>query len=409
MKSFRVHRRTGPSRLSQGVSLIEALVALAVMAIGLLGVAGMQTTLRSTADLSKQRSEAVRLAQEKLEDLRSFGELVVPTGSTERDYAGIVTPAPEVVTSSANTGFANTVFTRTVTVTAPSATQPRFKTVRVKVGWYDRVGDATNPADERTVELYSTIAQVAPELGATLGVPANTSGPQSPGGRHVTIPRAAVDQGNGTSIFTPPGGAGVTWTFVNATGWINNVCTPAGTCVGTTSVLLSGYVRFATGPQPSQAEAETPTDPLVPLGVEVTLTDPVLPTPTRSCFTDSATSSTYVAYYCVVPIVPVLAVVATYTWSGASHLNTLPLATSSTDNSSSRFRVCRYTPDPTTNTPAAGNVAHPLNYASVGTSLVNQNFLVISAGDGIVGSAPFTCPGSSSNPLINSNTRLHQP
>ena len=55
-------------RSSRGVSLIEALVALAVMAFGLLGVVGMQSTLRVNADVSRQRAEAVRMAQEKMED-----------------------------------------------------------------------------------------------------------------------------------------------------------------------------------------------------------------------------------------------------------------------------------------------------------------------------------------------------
>ena len=104
MKANLLTRRPGLSRPSRGVSLIEALVALAVMSIGLLGVAGMQATLRSTADLSKQRSEAVRLAQEKLEDLRSFGTLVAHTGSTEHDYASILSVLPETVTCSAG-GF----------------------------------------------------------------------------------------------------------------------------------------------------------------------------------------------------------------------------------------------------------------------------------------------------------------
>ena len=39
-----------------GVSLIEALVALAVMAFGILGVVGMQSNMRTGADISRQRS-----------------------------------------------------------------------------------------------------------------------------------------------------------------------------------------------------------------------------------------------------------------------------------------------------------------------------------------------------------------
>ena len=83
---------------SRGVSLIEALVALAVMAFGLLGVVGMQATLRFNADVSRQRAEAVRMAQEKMEEMRAFGVLgsVAPAG--EHGYADIIsatdTPPP---------------------------------------------------------------------------------------------------------------------------------------------------------------------------------------------------------------------------------------------------------------------------------------------------------------------------
>jgi hypothetical protein len=88
-------------------------------------------------------------------------------------------------------------------------------------------------------------------------------------------------------------------------------------------------------------------------------------------------------------------------------LGTLPLATSTADASASRYRVCRYTPDPATDTPSVGNVGHPLDYAAVGTALTNQNFLVIRAGDG---TTPFTCPtDDTSTPLVDGDTRRHQP
>ena len=416
MKSALHLRRAGPSRQSRGVSLIEALVALAVMAIGLLGVAGMQTTLRSTADLSKQRSEAVRLAQEKLEDLRSFGTLVALTGSTEHDYASILSVLPETVTSTATSGYANTTFTRTVTVTTPTAGLPQLKTVRVKVGWYDRVGDTTVATDERTVELYSTIARVAPELGASLGVPANTSGLQRPRGRHVTIPRTNIQPGTGdTTVFTPPGGGGATWTFVNATGLINNVCTPVIGCVGTASALLSGYIRFATAHvQPTYVESETPPGsaasfPSIGVAVATVLPFPNVPAP---CYTAPPDASGAVAYACAVPILyPQPNVVATFTWSGMSSLTGLAIpdpAIAAQMMSPAMVKVCRYTPEPTTD--IAANVAHPLNYGPQGQSLANQNFLVIRAGDG---TTSFTCPlddgASNVTPLVDGDTRRHQP
>ncbi|MBK9362618.1 MAG: hypothetical protein IPM99_16590 [Rubrivivax sp.] len=53
------------------------------------------------------------------------------------------------------------------------------------------------------------------------------------------------------------------------------------------------------------------------------------------------------------------------------------------------------------------NVEHPLNYLDLTESLINQNFLVIRAGDG---ATPFDCPADdAATPLINGNTWHHQP
>src|SRR4051794_6693571 len=75
------------NRYSRGVSLVEAMVALAVMAFGMLAVVGVQSTLRLNGDIAKQRSEATRLAQETLETYRSFTSLDV--GPADKTWNGI--------------------------------------------------------------------------------------------------------------------------------------------------------------------------------------------------------------------------------------------------------------------------------------------------------------------------------
>ncbi|MBL0296205.1 MAG: prepilin-type N-terminal cleavage/methylation domain-containing protein [Betaproteobacteria bacterium] len=79
-------------RSARGVSLVEALVALAVMAFGMLGLIGVQSTLRLNGDTAKQRSEAVRIAQSRLDDLRAFSVLPVTAGASA--YADIVSAGP---------------------------------------------------------------------------------------------------------------------------------------------------------------------------------------------------------------------------------------------------------------------------------------------------------------------------
>lgn len=398
--------RVVPLRRStvRGVSLVEALVALAVMSVGLLGVVGMQATLRTNADLSRQRSEAVRMAQEKVESLRAFTRLDGAAGG-ELDYAHIASSTAQDVTPSS--GRANATFKRTVRVDSPAAGAPAIKTVTVAVQWWDKRADVTDLSDPniQQVVLTTAIAKLDPALGASLGIPTNRSVTQRSKGRNMTIPPAAVMRSDGTSVFTPPGGGGVTWVFSNDTGRIVQV--------GTTTlqaVLLSGYIRFATGTsQPTGVQSETPPGSPMTVGIDVALTAPLLATgdPVPQCFVATPDASGAVAYNCLVPIFGTAPQTVTYTWSGRSSLTSLTLATSVNDPNASAYRVCRYTPDPTTDTPNGGNAAHPLDYVSVGRALANQNFLVIRAGGGGI---PFTCPPDDTRTLlIDGSTRRHQP
>lgn len=60
-----------PRRRQAGLSLIEVLVALVLLAIGLLGLAGLQASGMRVGLGSVQRSQAVQLAQDMIERLRA--------------------------------------------------------------------------------------------------------------------------------------------------------------------------------------------------------------------------------------------------------------------------------------------------------------------------------------------------
>jgi Tfp pilus assembly protein PilV len=141
---------TVKSRSQHGVSLIEALLALVVMAVGMLGVVGLQATLRSNGDLSRQRAEAVRIAQETLETWRSFTR--VEADAAEFDFVDdIVTVGSTPVA----TTVANTTFNRERLVTAA---WPGMKTLSVRITWQDRTGQ------NQEVALHSAVARVARTL-----------------------------------------------------------------------------------------------------------------------------------------------------------------------------------------------------------------------------------------------------
>ena len=375
----------------RGVSLIEALVALLIMSFGILGIAGMQATLRGNADLSRQRGEAVRMAQEILETYRNFSQLPLSADATLVTYAGILPRTfPDF-------GGVNATYARSVAV--DDSTVGRFKILTVTVQWNDRQGTS------QSVKLKSMVNGVAPELPGTVGIAPAGAPLRLPFGRSAAIPPAAVDQLDGTSSFSPPNSGTVSWVFNNASGLITSICSAPGVCVAGTNLLLDGFVRFDLGlSAPLDGAAESASSaPIAGVGVDVLQTAPVVGT--ISCFRD--TQLTYLSYFCAVPVT-----IAFPRWAGRAVLTGLtgvtPLAGSISDVSAAAYRVCRYTRDRAqTIVPSIANSDHPLDYLDVKGGLTNQNFLVIRGGNGI---AAFDCPADDPlTTLVNGTTWHHQP
>lgn len=227
----------------RGISLVEALVALAVMAFGMLALVGVQATMRLNSDVAKQRSEATRIATEEIERLRGFRAMAVVTGQPGISYDEITSRTATYAAPDATIGNATYSITRTVI----AATGTQQKTVAVRVGWTDRSGQA------QSVTLESVISGTDPALSGLLAVPPVPSAVHQRGGRHPTIPPEAVDFPSlGRSGFKPFGLGTVYWLFNNSTGDIVGVCTNAAnappsvsdSCDPITALLLSGEVSF---------------------------------------------------------------------------------------------------------------------------------------------------------------------
>lgn len=405
-------------RIQRGVSLVEALVALAVMGFGILGIVGLQMSLRNSADVSKQRAEAVRMGQAIIERRRAYSALASASAVTA--FADIVSRGPTAASGpTSNTDF-------NITETVVDFNNPRRKSLVVDVTWRDRTG-----VDLQSIRLSTVIAGVPPALTAGLGFP-GTVDPRTRG-RHGAIPKTAVDQGNGTSRFDLPGSTPtsvIRWIFDNSTGFITQTCTGSETtpvCIAATRRLLQGFVVFATtATAPGPADAEAPPSPSSLVGVDVQQTVPI--SGTENCYVYQETA--YVEYWCAVRVDDLAGKV----WSGRAEVAVTPLASSVADASASRLRVCRYTPvrgcqpavgDTIWGNPGAtascsapvppaaaasrpmANQDHPSTYAGVKESMINQNFLVIRAGNG---TTAFDCPADDTGtPLINGNTWHHQP
>lgn len=77
LKGFSLRRR--PSHIQQGYMLVEALVSFAVIGVGILGAAKLNTVILQGAGTSKARAEAMLLAQSTIENARNF---TLPDGCT---------------------------------------------------------------------------------------------------------------------------------------------------------------------------------------------------------------------------------------------------------------------------------------------------------------------------------------
>lgn len=390
------------NRLQRGISLIEALLALAVMALGMMGLVGVQATLRSTSDVAKQRSEAVRIAQVEIERWRAFTALAGGAGTNYADMAD----------ATATVAGTNATFTRTTDVTALAAPRPGTA-MSVTVTWTDRTDQA------QSVQLATLIAGIAPELAGTLSVPGDGDLVRQPRGRNRGIPPQAKELGGGNSGWIPPGLTGVAWVFNDVTGLINFCTTTAAstgglvydavntasnnvTCTTDFGILVSGYVRYALGTtQPTAAQAasapsgpiDAPASNLAEVWVNHGTVGYASP---QQCVVEHfnlapGVTTAYSAYYCAVPVMIIVGVQPA--WSGSLSLGPASLmAPILATTYSDLLKACRY---------------HPAaSYSVQKEPLTNQNFLMIRAGDGTVpppsgqtGSA-FTCPGT---------TLAHQP
>lgn len=383
----------------RGISLIEALVAMAVMAFGMLGVVGLQATLRSNADLSKQRSEATRIAQEEIERWRNFSLLDTPAGgptASRRAFADVAPFGPVNTTA-----YTSTTTNTTYSVSGAASAAGQHRTLTTSVSWQDRTG-AT-----QTVRLISGLTKVAPELGATAVAPSSGFAGIRDIGRQRGIPPQAKNFGDGTSGFRPPQAVSgtVAWLFNNTTG-VFTICTTTVTnnillvrtdlvsCGTTPYQLISGLIRFDTVSAPTPSSVLDPTTSLVnPLSIraQVQQSAPLALAGNVACFHDFA--SNYVEFFCPVQVEPItLANPQGLRWSGTLRIDpttmTSPAISGSVgDSNNGNRKVCRYRAAAT--------------YASVTVPLADQNLLVIRAGNG---ASAYGCPTSATGP-----TWPHQP
>ncbi len=372
---------TRASTQQAGFTFIEALVALMIVSFSLLAISGMQLSLSRNADVAKQRTEASRLAEEKIEEFRSFSGIT----SGGVNWNGLASGSDSIsgYTVNATTVIpTNTTFTRTWTV--GGVVGDTMRSMGVTVSWQDRVGETQN------IFLTTSISKTDPSDSGFLNFPLEQNTTiKRPKNRSLNIPITAIDVGGGKSsyqfasnyavIFSDATGAVVEKcnNTVNSTTYNNNSagCTPFN------GYLLAGYVSGALIP--------TSGIPVAPSGVNTAgLTGwDSSNGKSISCFYGQARNQStnvpltgFYYYSCVIPVV------ANGTYAGTLKLGGVSII--------GNYKVCRFQYPTANNTSANSRNVQP--YVGVDESLDNQNFY-------IENSINATCPAVGGLALV-----LHQ-
>lgn len=127
-----LRRRRLPARRAAGFTIIEVLIAMTVLAIGLIGVVGLQRTSTQASGYSRRATEAAVLGEDKLEQLRTIPVLDIVDGSEQVDGTGVLS-SQGVFTRSWEIAWESDFATLTVTVAwgeDDGAHQISYRTVR---------------------------------------------------------------------------------------------------------------------------------------------------------------------------------------------------------------------------------------------------------------------------------------
>ena len=273
---------TCPQSRQRGIGLVEAMVALLVLALGMMTFGALQSRLRLNSDVAKQRAEAVRIAQEDIENFRAFGTFAIDNSVANNFAYDSILAGASTRTVLASNIVTQTNATYTVTRTVAAApisaglTGAQVKNVQVTVAWADRTAPTVAGVVQanQSVTLRTMVARSDPAVAASLALAPNGTPVRDLVGRDIKIPVVAMNLGDGTSAYKPVSNGTVAYVINNDTGVVTQRCTGissttvtnsltlanlAGRCTDVnaarTAYLVSGFVRTS-----SSGSATNPND-----------------------------------------------------------------------------------------------------------------------------------------------------
>ena len=181
-----IHRRQA------GFAIIESLIALLIMGFGMFSLSCMQMALSRHADDARQRTEAVRMAQEKIEEFRAYTGIATTVLGPETVSATALNW--NALTNGQDSVTRNAVYLRSWTLNGTPENPMRAATVRV--AWTDRANAA------QTVTLSTILSRTDPADSGLLGFALPPSSQRKhPKNRNPAIPIHALDLGNRLSAL----------------------------------------------------------------------------------------------------------------------------------------------------------------------------------------------------------------
>ena len=313
-----------------GFAFLEVLIAVVIVGFGVISIGKFFSVSMLNSGFARQQTIALSLADSKIEELRAYGSLTTYDAiSTSTDTNGDYTISWSITPSTANVGHIG-----------------EYKEINVTVTWTDLQG--VNRATNATSIIGATDPNAIAHLLKNYAPPGN---PIHPFDRVLKVPIPAINQGDGTSSYAPPGTTGVSILLDNTSGnVVGGTGIPTNIAGATAYYLLSGYISFGSGSRRPTIDAED--------NIDITLS---VSASNYTCWDDSHLSSAqkvypdYITYSCVVKglgaTVPV--------WSG-----TLSLTLNHVSHSYWSNKVCRF--DDTL-----------ASYTDISETLANQNFMII--------------------------------
>jgi len=179
---------------ARGIGLIEVLIAVFLLAFGVLAVSSLQSDFLSSGASNKAKTQAIAIAQSRLEDMRNYMNQAVTIDEFNTLYAVAAN------TNSATIAGVNRTFTRTETITANGD----LRSVSVTVAWDD-------PANSgQSVTLNTDLKFISPRGPGDLAVTKEGSSIITPTGRAkrgegVPTGTRSKDNEDGTLLYEQEG------------------------------------------------------------------------------------------------------------------------------------------------------------------------------------------------------------